>query len=224
MFNGESFVTFKTTKPMQKVISTIEDTLQRLGKVQINNRGSISISPKDTFQTFLVDTTIAGEMKKGKTADEFIVTLHYKCAPSAVTWIIAAVGTVMFCFGFLVLLVPVVTKSNLGTESEKCLHEIEGALGTSEGQVSSIEGRVNTPQQPQQVPALELQPTSPPQEWLGWTVLKGAASIAGKVVLGVIGFAVYSALKPDEKTCPYCVRKIPYTAFRCPYCTSDQPY
>src|SRR5258706_13667183 len=92
MFKGESSVKFKSAKPIAEVFSTVEDTLLPLGKVQINNRGVISISPKDKYCSFLTDTTIEGEVKKGKMPDEYTVTLNYDCSPSVANWIITIGG------------------------------------------------------------------------------------------------------------------------------------
>jgi hypothetical protein len=92
MFKGESSVKFKSEKPIAEVFSQVEDTLQPLGRVQINNRGVISAVPKDKYQSFLTDTTIEGDVRKEKTSGEYTLTIKYDCSPSAMNWVITIGG------------------------------------------------------------------------------------------------------------------------------------
>jgi heme exporter protein D len=134
MFKGESSVKFKSAKPIAEVFSLVEDTLQPLGKVQINNRGVISVSPKDKYQSFLTDTTIEGDVRKEKTPEEYTLTIKYDCSPSVMNWIITIGGfacLVWVVIGVACLALPVLslmTKNNLAKDAEKLLHDVEAAF------------------------------------------------------------------------------------------------
>jgi hypothetical protein len=128
MFKGESSVKFQTTDPTPKILESVEESLERLGKVSINNKGTISVSPKDKLHSFLTDTTLEGKFEKGRKPNEYSVTLSYSCAPSVVNWLIIIGGTLFICVGWVAIFETVVKKGTVGKEIQATLEELESSF------------------------------------------------------------------------------------------------
>ncbi|HBI41390.1 MAG TPA: hypothetical protein DDY78_00850 [Planctomycetales bacterium] len=129
MFKGEGSVKFQTTDPMPKVLQSVEEGLEPLGKVSISNNGSITTSPKDKFHSFLTDTTIEGKFGKSRTPNEYSVTLSYSCAPSIANWAIMGVVTLFTCIlGWPPIIETAMKKKALSKEAEKSLEELKDSF------------------------------------------------------------------------------------------------
>ena len=127
MFKGEESVSLPAGVTDDQARAKIEDILGELGRVRIDKRGEISIEPKDKFGSFLTDVAMSGQLRKRCGGLE--VSVAYDCKPSVVNWIIAVVGTLTLCLGFLVLLVPMTAKGPVSKAVRGALGELEEALG-----------------------------------------------------------------------------------------------
>lgn len=129
MFKGEESITFTTTKPQEAIASTIEECLQRFGKVSVSKKGAIDIEPRSKYKTTFSEVVFEGSMEQSKkTPQQWSVTLSYSVKPTILCWIVAVIGTTAVCLGFLVLLVPYMAKGKIQQEVIKALHTLEDDL------------------------------------------------------------------------------------------------
>jgi hypothetical protein len=132
MFKGESSVKFHTSDPTPKILESVEESLERLGKVSISNKGLITISPKDKFHSVLTDTTIEGKFEKGRKPNEYSVTLSYSCAPSVLNWAVMVIGTLSLCIGWVAIFETIMKKGVVSKELQAALSDLEGSFESSQ--------------------------------------------------------------------------------------------
>ena len=127
MFRGEDVVELPAGVTEDQARAKVEDVLSELGRVRIDKRGGIEIEPRDKFGSFLTDVALSGQLRKRGSGYE--VSVAYNCKPSVVNWIIAVVGTLTLCLGFLILFVPLSAKGTVGKAVRRALDDLEEAVG-----------------------------------------------------------------------------------------------
>jgi hypothetical protein len=125
MFKGEETIVVVSSDPIEKVYDKVEESLSELGRVTISKKGSVSLEPKAKYSNIFTDVTMEASVKKLKKPDEYEVSVAYNCAPSAITWIVAIVGTFTICIGFLAILLPMTQKSTVERDVKRVLASLE---------------------------------------------------------------------------------------------------
>jgi hypothetical protein len=122
VFSGDESVRFARTSPRDKAFARVKDALQTLGDVCIGKSGAISIHPRYSLENFLTKTTFKGDVHDS--GAEYVVTLAYDCTLSGIGWTILTLGIVCMFTGLLVLLVPMVKRTDVARAVEQALRDL----------------------------------------------------------------------------------------------------
>ncbi len=125
MFKGEESITIVTSDPIERVYEKVEESLSELGRVTISKKGSVALEPKSKYSNIFTDVTMDASVRPLKKSGEYEVTVAYNCAQSAINWIVAVVGTLVFCIGFLSLLLPMMQKGTVERDVRRVLASLE---------------------------------------------------------------------------------------------------
>lgn len=123
MFQGEETASLPVSLAETVVYQKIEEVLGELGRVRVNKRGNITISPRERFNSFLTDVSMEGNVRK--TRDEYEISIAYSCKPSTANWIIIVIGTLTTCLGWVTIFVPMSSKSSVGRAIQDALADLE---------------------------------------------------------------------------------------------------
>lgn len=127
MFRGEESIKITTTQPEAVVREKVEEALSEIGRVRIDKRGSLEITPKDKFSSLLTETTMEGQINKKKDG-EYEIVINYNCKPSIINWVIIVGGTLMLCIGWVAIFVPMTEKAKVSKAVRNALLNVEEAV------------------------------------------------------------------------------------------------
>lgn len=126
MFKGQESIAFTTSTPQEAISSTIEESLQRFGKVSVSKKGAIEIEPRSKYKTALTDSNFEGTLEQSKkNPQQWVLTIAFSVKPTVVCWITAVIGMMAAGLGFLVLLVPFKAKGAVQQAVIKALHGVQ---------------------------------------------------------------------------------------------------
>ncbi len=123
MFSGAETIRFASTSSTEEVFARVKTGLESLGSVAISKRGDLEIHPRRSLENFLTSTSITGDVRER--SGEYSVTLEYRCALSAVGWIILIFGILFFLLGLFVVLGPILKKNDVTLAIRRALREVE---------------------------------------------------------------------------------------------------
>ncbi len=128
MFNGEESTRIHTAMSREKIEEAIEDATNGLGTLEFFDRGEFEISG-GRFKSFATDVTITGQLAKGRKEGEWTLRMEYSVKPSGGCWAIAIVGLfIVFIFSFLILLIPMMAKSEVQRAVERAMRDVRGEV------------------------------------------------------------------------------------------------
>jgi Na+-transporting methylmalonyl-CoA/oxaloacetate decarboxylase gamma subunit/flavin-binding protein dodecin len=106
-----------------KIEEAIEDAADGLGNLKFFDRGEFEITG-GKFQSFATVVNISGKLAKGRTEGEWTLCMGYVIKPSGGCWAIAIVGFfIVFIFSFLILLIPLMAKSEVQRAVERTVRD-----------------------------------------------------------------------------------------------------
>ena len=124
MFNGEESVRIPDRGGDDQTFEYIEENLDGLGRVRISDRGRIGISPRASFENALSKTLMQGTARKRKNG-EYEVVITYTCTFNTLGWVIFSIRILLFLIGLLVILAPMMQKSEVSRRISRSLQELE---------------------------------------------------------------------------------------------------
>ena len=128
MFNGEESIRIQSSMLREKIEEAIEDATNGLGTLKFFDRGEFEISG-GRFKSFATDVTITGQLAKGRKEGEWTLRMEYSVKPSGGCWAIAIVGLfIVFIFSFLILLIPMMAKSEVQRAVERAMRDVRNEV------------------------------------------------------------------------------------------------
>ena len=122
MFNGNSLVSFKSSKSKADVFKIVEEELESMGTVSITSSGGITINGS-RFNGFGFKTNIEGRISERD--GRFSIHLDYQAKPEIIAWIIAIC---FFPIGAAILILPNNAKENMQRKADLTFSEIKSIL------------------------------------------------------------------------------------------------
>lgn len=122
MFNGNSTVSFNTTKSKDEIIKIVEEQLEDLGGTTISSTGGISIQSSRYNGTGFA-SSIYGRLNERD--GRYTVSIDYEVKLVTLGWVIVVC---FFPIGLALLLLPNNTKSDIERKLERSLSEIKAIL------------------------------------------------------------------------------------------------
>ncbi len=129
MFYSEEFTRFHTNLPPSKIVATIEEVFERIGRVEFFDRGEFEVS-SSKFRSFATDVTVNGKLSKGRKEGEWSLRIEYSVKPSPLCWVIAIVG-LLFLIGPIIFITPFLAKSEVQRAVERTVRDFRDSIENS---------------------------------------------------------------------------------------------
>jgi hypothetical protein len=122
MFNGNSSVSFKSSKTKLDVIKIVEEELETLGTVNITSSGGITITGS-RFNGFSYKYNIDGRVNERD--GRFTINIDYQAKPDVIGWLI---GICFFPIGLAIFILANNAKGDIQRKADNTLSEIKSIL------------------------------------------------------------------------------------------------
>jgi hypothetical protein len=122
MFNGNSTVSFNTTKSKEQITKVLEEQLEDIGPTTISSTGGITIQ-SSRYNGTGFSTTLYGRLNERD--GRYSVTIDYEVKVGTLGWVIVIC---FFPIGLAFLILPNNTKGELERKLERSLSEIKSIL------------------------------------------------------------------------------------------------
>ena len=110
---------------------------ESIGAIEFFDRGDFEIAGKK-FQTFFLAVAISGRVSKTNKQGEWKFSIEYSVKPMTACWAIAIAGFfLVLVFSFLILIIPLLAKSDVQRAVERVIRDVRDEVGEErEGRAS----------------------------------------------------------------------------------------
>jgi len=123
VFKGEEVVRLPPGLTGERLREKVEEVLSALGRTRVEERGLISIEPREKLGSFLTEVSMEGSLRPRSNGHE--VSVSYECKPTVANWVISGILLLTTCVGGAVILVPLQAKSSVGKAVRSALADLE---------------------------------------------------------------------------------------------------